>query len=73
MNQPIETPVFEARPIEGNVPMHWHFHDIRQTNTVDAVCYDDNGVNIPLACQTQSLPLLTLGEVVEAALRWGKP
>ena len=68
MNQHIETLVFEARTIEGNVPIHFHFHDISQTNTVDDVFYYNNGVNDPAACQYHTLHLLAPEEVFEASL-----
>jgi hypothetical protein len=68
MNQHIEGLVFEARTVEGNVPIHLHFHDISQTNTTDDVFYYDNGVNTPVACQYHTLHLLTLEDVFEAGL-----
>ena len=71
VNQHIEALVFEARTVEGNIPIHLHFHDICQTNTVDDVFYYDNGVNTPVACQYHTLHLLTLEDVFEAALASG--
>ena len=72
MNQHIEALVFEARTVDGNIPIHLHFHDIRQTNTVDDVFYYDNGVNDPVPCQYHPLHLLAPEDVFEAALPTGE-
>lgn len=72
MNAHIEALIFAARTVEDNVPIHLHFHDIRHTHTADDVFYVDNGITEPVACQYQSLQLLTPEAVFEASLPVGR-
>ncbi|MBT3205213.1 MAG: hypothetical protein HOM14_03880 [Gammaproteobacteria bacterium] len=67
-NPHIESLLFEANTLDGQHPIHLHFHDIRQVNTCDNIFYYDNGLGDPVACAYDSLHLLEPEEVIEARL-----
>ncbi len=68
-NPHIECLIFEAKTLDGQMPIHLRFNEITEVNTSDNIFYFKDGLHEPVACQYDSLHLLEPDEVIEARLK----